>query len=460
MNNVVGQEVLRVLIIDDEEGIRNSLSDVIRDEGWVTEIAASGEEGIEKFRDGFFDLVFLDIWLPGIDGLATLHQLKDLHKGIPVVIMSGHGTIETAVKATKIGALDFLEKPLSLQRIVDVLEAVKKAKYQAPAYLISPPPSLVGESEIMRNIMQQVSLVGPRSSWVFVTGENGTGKEVVAKNIHYQSKRRDKPLIAVNCAAIPEDLIENELFGHVKGAFSHAFQDKKGKFELAQHGTLFLDEIGDMSLKTQAKILRILQEQAFERLGDTETINIDVRVIAATNKDLIKEIAAGKFREDLFFRLNVIPIHLPPVRERRGDVPLLVRCFLKENAKIMGEAEKDIEPEAMNLLELYPWPGNVREIKNLIERLYIMCPNHLISIKDLPPHILSGSSIIEEVSPSDSAKATLKEARSDFERAFILSALKENDFNISKTADALGLERSSLHKKIKLYNFEIKDLKA
>lgn len=451
------------LIIDDEEAICEALGGVLEDEGWRVAKAGSGRQGMIEFKVSDPDLVFLDVWMPEMDGIETLQHLKEMNADVPVVIMSGHGTIETAVKATKLGAFDFLEKPLALEKILPLAsqaKAMRSRRAGGDATQASRRHDLIGDSPAMQQIQKQIRVVAPRNAWILITGENGTGKEVVAMNIHSGSSRAAKPFIAVNCAAIPEELIESELFGHVKGAFTGAIATQKGKFELAHQGTLFLDEIGDMSLRTQAKILRVLQEQQFERLGDDQTVQVDVRVIAATNKDLAAEIKAGNFREDLYYRLNVVPFHLPPLRERGQDVGILAKHFFRQMALELKENEKTLADQARQILEGYTWPGNVRELRNLIERLCIMVPSDIIGPVDLPETILAGQMRSEDAKAAlASAAATLKEAKSDFERTFILDKLQENQWNVSKTAEAIGIERSNLHRKLRTYNIDPKRLK-
>lgn len=448
------------LIIDDEESICEALAGVLGDEGWRTVTAHSGRQGMVEYKVNPPDIVFLDVWMPGMDGIETLQHLKEMRDGIPIVIMSGHGTIETAVKATKLGAFDFLEKPLSLEKILPMIEHAQKLhkrRNEDPGSLKR--HEMIGESPAMQQIAKQVRMVAPRNAWVLITGENGTGKEVVAMNLHALSSRADRPFVAVNCAAIPEELIESELFGHVKGAFTGAVAAQRGKFELADKGTLFLDEIGDMSLRTQAKILRVLQEQQFERLGDDQTIKVDVRVIAATNKDLSAEIKAGAFREDLFYRLNVVPFHLSPLRERQEDIPALAEHFLRHMANELKEAKRELDDQAMEALKAYAWPGNVRELRNLIERLCIMAPDPIIRFADLPEAMTAGVAKGDLAASLAGQAATLKEAKSDFERTFILDKLQENQWNVSKTAEAIGIERSNLHRKLRAYNIDPKRLK-
>ena len=448
------------LIIDDERSICSTLAGVFSDEGGKSLTASSGKEGINYYKNNHVDLVLLDVWMKGLDGIQTLQKLKEIKGEVPIVIMSGHGTIETAVKATKLGAFDFLEKPLSLEKLIPMIEHAAKLQSlrEYGNNLGDHSYQLIGESESIGAIHRKIKVVAPRNSWVLITGENGTGKEVVARNIHLQSTRGDKSFVAVNCAAIPEELIESELFGHAKGAFTNALSSKKGKFELAHQGTLFLDEIGDMSLKTQAKILRILQEQSFERLGDTQTISVDVRVIAATNKDLQEEIKLGSFREDLYYRLNVIPIHLTPLRERGRDILVLANFFFEQLSLELGEPTKCFSSEAENNLLSYHWPGNVRELRNLVERLSILVTSRFIEVDDLPDYIKECKVDTENLSEPNSP-ATLKEARSHFEKSFIIEKLEEHGWNISKTAEAIGVERSNLHRKLRNFGIDLKRLK-
>ena len=448
---------LRALIIDDEKGIRESLSGVVEDEGWIAASVENGEKGLIESKINPPDLVFLDIWMPGLDGIAVLQGLKEMLPQLPVVIMSGHATIETAVKATRLGAFEVLEKPLELKKIISLLDQAKilagKKSSREPAHLTI---DLIGVSPAIDVLRKQIAAVGPKNASVLITGENGSGKEVVARMTHQLSPRAGKPFVAINCAAIPEELIEAELFGHVKGAFTNAIADRKGRFELAHEGTIFLDEIGDMSLKTQAKILRILQERSLERVGDHKSIDVDVRVIAATNRDLQQEIKNGRFREDLFYRLNVIPLEVKPLRERREDIPFLAAHFLREFSA--GAAVTfSMSNESIQALTSYDWPGNVRELKNTLERLIIMAPGPILNVDDLPPEILGASIVLFDGRRS---VQSLKDAKSDFERSFILGKLEENDWNVSRTADALNIERSNLHRKLKSYDIDPKKLKG
>ena len=446
------QNKLRILIVDDERGIRESLAGVVEDEGWLSCAVENGEKALVECKINPPDLVFLDIWMPGMDGISVLQRLRDMMPGLPVVIMSGHATIETAVKATRLGAFEVLEKPLELQKIISLLDQAK-ILLQKSTNASASTFNLIGVSQAIETIRKQVAAVGPKNASVLITGENGTGKEVVARMIHSMSPRADQPFIAINCAAIPEELIEAELFGHVKGAFTNAVSDRKGRFELANGGTIFLDEIGDMSLRTQAKILRVLQEKVIERVGDHKSQQVDVRVIAATNRDLQQEIKSGRFREDLFYRLNVIPLTMRPLRERRDDIPVLVEHFLNEIGA-QNSSKISIEADAMAALASYPWPGNVRQMKNTLERLVIMSAAPHIGLADLPEEIV-GPSVIEAKKGQ-----TLRDAKSDFERAFILGKLEENDWNVSRTAEVLNIERSNLHRKLKSFEIDPKKLKG
>ncbi|OQY20495.1 MAG: Fis family transcriptional regulator [Desulfobacteraceae bacterium 4572_35.1] len=449
----------QILIIDDEKNIRESLMGILQDEGFSTRSAENGTEGILAAQEEKPDLVLLDIWMPGMDGIDTLKKLRSIYQDLQIIMMSGHATIETAVTATKLGAYDFIEKPLSLDKLLlciqnglkvhDLVEENKSLKAK-----ISRDYEIIGDSPVIRELKQQINIAAPTSGWVLITGENGTGKELVAHAIHRLSKRSNKPFIEVNCAAIPEDLIESELFGHEKGAFTGATNKRKGKFDLANEGTLFLDEIGDMSLKTQAKILRILQEHKFERVGGQKTIEVDVRVIAATNKSLEEEIQNGNFREDLFYRLNVLPFQVPPLRKRKEDIPTLSEHFLKSYCEKENTESKIFDPSALEIMQHYHWPGNVRELKNLIERLVIMTPGNVITEKSLPAEMRNLKEKDFTICTSNTTD-NYKEAKEEFEREFIRNKLAENDWNVSKTAEAISIERSNLHRKIKNYGIDI-----
>lgn len=447
---------LRVLIIDDEPSICESLAGALTDEGCQVFTAANGRQGLIEFKLAAPDIVFLDIWMPGMDGIATLQALREINEVIPVVIMSGHATIDTAVRATKLGAFEVLEKPLDLDRILGLIEQASQLKQKDTPSSTQRPNEyeLIGSSSFVTQTKKQISVVGPKNAWVLITGENGTGKEVVARAIHNASPRADRPFVAINCAAIPDELIESELFGHERGAFTNAINTRKGRFELAHTGTIFLDEIGDMSLRTQAKILRILQEKVFERVGGHESISVDVRVIAATNKDLSEEIKAGHFREDLYYRLNVIPIRMKPLRERREDIIPLANHFLK-TMSTEPNRELKLQEDAQQVLMTYDWPGNVRELKNAMERTVILVDRTEITAESL---IWLTSSSDGEFNQRH--YGSLKAAKSDFERTYILGKLEENDWNVSKTADALGIERSNLHRKLRSYEIDPKKLKG
>ncbi|MCF8034313.1 MAG: sigma-54 dependent transcriptional regulator [Desulfarculaceae bacterium] len=441
----------QVCIVDDEASIRATLGGILADEGYEVLEAADGESVLSLLERESPDLVLLDVWLPGMDGLEVLERIKKRSLGLPVIMISGHGTVETAVKATRLGAFDFIEKPLDMDKILlSVRNAITMSRLAEENLLLrskAEPPSLTGSSQAIAKVRSAIERVAPTDSWVLITGNNGTGKELVAHAIHRLSPRTDQPFVDVNCAAIPEELIESELFGHEKGAFTGATGKKRGKFDLAHQGTIFLDEIADMSLKTQAKILRILQEQRFERVGGTKTIAVDVRVLAATNKDLQAEIAAGRFREDLFYRLNVIPIHVPPLRERTGDIPELVADFLEHLAVKHNQPVKRFTPQALEVLAAQPWPGNVRELKNLVERLWILCPQEEIGMEDLPVEM--GGAPAPGPKQAQLFSGDFKQARTAFEKAYLEARLAENEGNVSRTAEEVGLERSHLHKKLK-----------
>ena len=448
-----------ILIIDDEPSILQSLSGLLADEGFEIKTATNGYEGLKVVEEGFPDLVLLDIWMPGIDGIETLKEIKKNYPTIPVIIITGHGTIETAVKATKLGAYDLIEKPLSIDKvIVTINNALNFRRLEEENRYLRKKTiekhSITSNSPRTEVLKKQIALVAPTDTWILITGENGTGKELVARTIHQLSSRADYPLIAVNCAAIPEQLIESELFGHEKGAFSGATSKKRGKFELANNGTIFLDEIGDMSLKTQAKILRVIQEQQFQRVGGGRILSVNVRVIAASNKDLEQEIENGNFREDLYYRLNVIPVEVPPLRERSEDIPLLVKIFLDECAKQNRSTKKNMTEDAIELMCAYSWPGNVRELKNLVERLAIMVEGDIIDASDVPAPYNPGT--MEKIRHFEEQLFLidyLKDAKRAFEKAFIQRKLLVNKNNIPKTAKAIGAKQSYLNKKIKNWGF-------
>lgn len=439
----------RILIVDDEPGIRQSLKGVFEDEGFAADAVASGEECLSKIDEGLYDLVLLDIWLPGIDGIETLRQLREKSPSTRVVMISGHATIATAVAATKLGAFDFIEKPLSLEHTLLIARNALSYRRLEQAndilrHELEDRFTIVGDSIPIKALRKQIALVAPTSSRVLIYGESGTGKELVSRNIHFMSKRASAPFVEVNCAAIPEELIESELFGHAKGSGSANGGAQKGKFELADGGTLFLDEVGDMSLKTQGKVLRAVEDQSFQPVGAQASVRVDVRVLAATNKNLPREIGNGTFREDLFYRLNVIPFFVPPLRDRREDIPILTRYFTRLFSAEHGRAPKEFAADAVDVMMDYSWPGNVRELRNEIERLMIMAPGDTIGVEDLS--LPNGS--------ASASASTLHEARAQYEREFIVSKLNETNWNISQAARALGLERSYLYRKMKSYGIE------
>jgi len=448
-----------ILIVDDEESICRSLGAILKDEGYEVITAGSGEEALKIIKEELPFLVFLDIWLPGIDGIETLKKIMSEHHEMRVVMISGHGTIETAVKATKLGAFDFLEKPLSLEKVLLVTNHVSDMiRLEEENILLKQKIAweyeLTGKSGPILELKETINLIAQTNAWILIMGENGTGKELVAKSIHRQSKRAHKPFIEVNCAAIPEELIESELFGHEKGAFTGATEKRKGKFDLANEGTILLDEVADMSLKAQAKILRILEEKKFERVGGSKLIPTDVRVLAATNKELEKEMEEGRFRQDLYYRLNVIPLRVPPLRERKDDIPLLASHFLMDFSLKEGEPEKSITEDALAVLREHNWPGNVRELKNIIERLVIMTPSNVISKSDIPP--LGKESQDGDGDNEWYAVNSYRMAKMNFEKQYLAKKLRENEGNVSRTAEVIGLERSNLHRKIKSYGLEVK----
>src|SRR3984893_8010599 len=438
----------RILVVDDEPGIRQSLCAVLSDDGHLPRAVASGEECLEDLAREPSELVLLDVWLPGMDGMDTLTRIQEIpFSDRPVVVMiSGHGNIETAVRATKLGAFDFLEKPLSIQKLTVVLKnALEYRRLQLENVRLRGDGDskyrIIGDSVPMKALRQQMELMAATNGRVLIYGESGTGKELVAHAIHAMSPRALEAFVEVNCAAIPEELIESELFGHIKGSFTGASENKVGKFEKADGGTLFLDEVGDMSLRTQSKVLRVLEEQRLEPVGSNQTLSVDVRVIAATNKKLEDEIAAGRFREDLFYRLNVIQFNVPPLREHTEDIPILARHFLAEFSAAYGRKPKELGESALGVMLRYQWPGNVRELRNLIERLMIVVPQDKIVPLHLPGELFRSSSRMPQ-----QPNATLHEARDAYEREFILRKLEENQWHMTRTAQTLGLERSPLNR--------------
>jgi len=439
-----------ILIVDDEPSILKSLSGLLSDEGFEVSTASNGYEAIQLVGSGSPDLILLDIWMPGMDGIETLTEIKKENPHIQVIIITGHGTIETAVNATKLGAFDFIEKPLSIDKVIVAINNAlnfrrleEENKYLRKKTIEK--HSINGTSPATLKLKKQIAAAAPSDKWIFITGENGTGKELVARSIHLLSPRVDHPLIDVNCAAIPDKFIESELFGHEKGAFTATTPKKIGKFELASNGTLFFDEIGDMSLRTQAILLRVLQEQQFQRIGGGRVLNVNVRVIAASNKDIETEIGKGLFRKDLFYRLNVIPIEVPPLRNRPDDIPLLVETFLDEFSKENQRQKKRMNRDASELLFNYPWPGNVRELKNLVERLAIMAQSDAIDASDIPVPYNPGAG--GGVRPTESNIFfidRLEDAKKAFEIAFIKKKLSQNKNNLPKTAEAIDVKQSYL----------------
>ncbi len=445
---------LSILVVDDELGIRESLTDVLQDEGYKVEAVESGELCLDLLRKRKFDLVMLDIWLPGMDGIAVLEKIQALENPPTVVMISGHGTIEAAVRATKLGAFDFIEKPLSIEKTLLTLKhAADQLQLAAQNTQLREELAgkyrLIGESVPVKALRQQLALAAPTNGRVLIYGESGTGKELVAHVLHALSPRAQKPFVEVNCAAIPEELIESELFGHIKGSFTGAVEDKVGKFEQAHGGTVFLDEVGDMSLRTQSKVLRVIEEQRFTPVGSGNTLAVDVRVLAATNKNLEEEIQKGNFREDLFYRLNVIPFYVPPLREHSEDIPSLANYFLAEFGRAYGRRPKHLSESALDVLLHHHWPGNVRELKNLVERMVIMVPGERIERRHLPLNVQHNHAHSRLPRSASGGFSSLQEARSAYERDYILRKLEENQGNVTRTAEVLGLERSHLYRKMK-----------
>ncbi|MFN9262776.1 MAG: sigma-54-dependent transcriptional regulator [Acidobacteriota bacterium] len=444
-----------ILVIDDEPGIRETLCAVLEDEGYLAEAAADGADGLARLAESPFDCVLLDVWMQGLDGMEVLNRIQERPEAErpAVVMISGHATIETAVRATKMGAFDFLEKPLTIEKVVVVVKnSIEQRRMAMELGRLGEPSTrypIIGESVPMKAVRQQLALMAATNGRVLIYGESGTGKELVAHAIHALSPRAKEAFVEVNCAAIPEDLIESELFGHRRGAFAGASEDKTGKIQKADGGTLFLDEVGDMSLRTQAKLLRVLDEQRVEPVGALESVRVDCRVVAATNKQLEREIDRGNFREDLFYRLNVIPFNVPALRERVEDIPLLARHFLHEFTTAYGRKAKEFAPDALALLEDYPWPGNVRELRNLIERIVIMNPQMRIDARHVPLPV-------SRRAPAETF-SSLQEVREAAERSYIIKNLEETTVNVSRTAELLGLERSHLYRKMKALGIALKD---
>jgi two-component system nitrogen regulation response regulator NtrX len=448
-----------VLIIDDEEGIRQVLSDILEDEGHTALVAGDGPEGLELLKNNLVDLIFLDVWMPNMGGLDVLARVKEDFPGVEVVMISGHGNIDMAVKAIKNGAFDFVEKPLSIDRVITImgnaskLSSLRQENIALKTSLFLE-DQMIGESSGMKSVKDLIRQSAPSDARVMILGDNGTGKELVARQIHLQSPRADKPFVEVNCAAIPDNLIESELFGHEKGAFTSAIARRKGKFEAANQGTLFLDEIADMSLEAQAKVLRAVQEMRFERVGGNESIEVDVRIITATNKDLKEEVKAGRFREDLFFRLNVIPIRLPSLKDRKEDIPLLLDYFLRKFQKKNGGETQGFTPESLKILEEHTWPGNIRELKNFVERVLLMTDEAMIPLEAVDFYLEKGTGSEVESFTKEFQNMSLSDAKDKFEIQFIVEKLQDNEYNLSRTAQALGIYPSNLHGKIKKFGIE------
>ena len=450
----------RILVIDDESAIRDSMKMILEYEGYECIGAATGQDGLNIIEREPPDLVFLDIKMPGMDGLEVLERIKAVSDALPVIIVSGHGTTATAVEAIKKGALDFIDKPFSRDRIdVTVRNALNQSRLKdenrSLKQTLEARYQMIGESPTLRQVMEAIRRAAPTNATVLIQGESGVGKELVARMIHRNSLRSRDRFVQVNCAAIPDDLIESELFGHEKGSFTGATEKQIGKFEQADHGTIFLDEIGDMSLKTQAKVLRVLQEGEVERLGSARTIKVDVRVIAATNKNLEEEIEQGHFREDLYFRLAVIPISVPPLRDRMDDIPALVKHFTELFSREHNLHPKRVSPAALDVLQRYRWKGNIRELRNTIERLVIMTPGEEIGVHELPESLRvdrSPRATDNKSTDAGAAGGTLREFKEVAERKFLVEKLRENGWNISKTAEIIGTPRSNLYKKLEQYN--------
>ncbi len=447
---------MKILIIDDEAPIRDVLSASLMDEGYEVQAAEDGEKGLLALRQFQPDIVFLDIWMPGnFDGIQVLQKAREMFPATEFIMISGHGTIETAVKATKLGAWDFVEKPLSMDKISIIIQNVsqyRQEKEEKSALLnkLRRSIALIGEAPSVVQIKQVISRVAPTPSWILLTGEPGTGKELVAQNIHYMSPRASRPFVDLNCASIPEDLLEGEIFGIEKGALPGLEKTKRGKLDLAQGGTLYLEDISEMNQMAQAKLLRYLQEKKYQRVGGMAFIENDVRVIASSSKDLQKEVAEQRFRQDLYDRLNVIPFQIPTLRERPEDIAVLVSYFSDQFSRESGMPKKVFSEKALETMHGYAWPGNVRELKNFVERVYILTPGEYVDVHDLYFAGLVGG---EEPSLSEDL-GTFREARSKFEREYLVKKIQEHNGNISKTAEAIGLERSYLHRKIKAYGIE------
>ena len=450
---------MKILIIDDEKNICSAIKGILEDEGYDCDYSLNYADGFRKLQENKFDVLFLDIWLPDIDGIEGLKEIKRHFPEIEVIMISGHGTIETAVDTIRYGAYDFLEKPLSLERIVMIIKhlddkASLMQDLRSTKYKNVKKYDLIGVSQQITRLKERIEKIASMNSWVLITGENGTGKEHVARLIHMLGKRSDKPFVEINCSAVPTELIESELFGSEKGAYTGSVKRKIGKFELADTGVLFLDEIGDMGLMMQAKLLRVLETGEFSRLGGNDIIKSDFRLISATNKDLQLEIESNRFRSDLFYRINVIPIEVPPLRKRKDDIPLLVNHFMQETVSINGLQDKQVTEELMIIFINYEWPGNVRQLKNIVERMVVLSEDNVLDVKDAPNILLSGVSEMEQHVVDTNYSPSLKEARDEFEKTFILKALQSTNWNVTQTARILDMERTYLYRKIKAYDLE------
>jgi two-component system nitrogen regulation response regulator NtrX len=443
-----------VLVVDDEVNIRKTLDGVLSDEGYKVLLAENAEKAVDTLSRSLVDAVLLDVWLPGMDGLEALRRIREKYPLLPVIMISGHGTIDMAVKAVKNGAFDFIEKPISLDKLLITLSRaiereVLRSENVELKERVERKYRMVGDSEAMRKLRAEIAAAGPTNASVLISGENGSGKEIVAREIHRHSRRANKPFVAVNCAAIPEELIESELFGHERGAFTGAVGKRRGRFEMADGGTLFLDEVGDMSPRTQAKILRVLEERAFERVGGGEKVRADVRILAASNRNLTKEVAAGRFREDLFFRLNVFPVFVPALRDRKEDIPAIASHFIEEICGEQGKETKKFAPEAMQRMLAHAWPGNVRELRNVVERLVILSMGQRIEEETVRRVLAADLPAAEPPLAQAFQEENFREATLAFEKAYLEKKLRENDFNVSRTAEKLGLDRTSIHRKMK-----------
>lgn len=450
---------MNILIIDDEKNICTAIKGILEDEGHKSEYSLTYSDGFRKLKEKKFEVLFLDIWLPDIDGVEGLKEIKRTFPEIEVIMISGHGNIETAVDTIKYGAFDFLEKPLSLERIIMLIKHLNDRfsivnDLRTSKFKLIKKYDIIGVSSAVTQLKERIERIAAMNSWVLITGENGTGKEHVARLIHMLGKRADKPFVEINCSAVPTELIESELFGHEKGAFTGSIKRKIGKFELADGGVLFLDEIGDMELLMQAKLLRVLETGEFSRLGGNDTVKSDFRLISATNKNLQLEIESNRFRSDLFYRINVIPIEVPPLRNRRDDIPYLVNHFIGETVNINGLREKHVTDNLMNIFMQYNWPGNVRQLKNIVERMVVLSEDDVLDLKDAPDILLSGDIKPEMNNMADQAGASLKDARDEFEKSYILKALQAANWNISQAARSLDMERTYLYRKIKSYDLE------